>query len=158
MSLCVRLKSGEYRPATNDEIIAAAKVVLNRRFRRGTMLANPKDTIDYLTLKMGSLEHEMFSILWLDTRHRVIAFEELFRGTLDGASVPPREVVKEALSHNAAAAIFAHNHPSGVDEPSEADRRLTKRLKEALALIDVRVLDHVVIGDTYVSFAERGLL
>jgi DNA repair protein RadC len=103
--------------------------------------------------------HEVFCGLFLDNRHRVIAFEELFTGTLNGTAVYPREVVKHALRHNAAAVIFAHNHPSGVAEPSRADEVLTARLKEALALVDIRVLDHVVVGDgDMVSFSERGLL
>ena len=98
-------------------------------------------------------------MLHLDNRHRVIAFEELFRGTLDGASVHPREVVKQALHHNSAACILVHNHPSGIAEPSDADRRLTQRLKDALALVDIRTLDHFVVGGAeVVSFAERGLL
>ena len=104
------------------------------------------------------LEHERFCAIWLDNRHRVIRFDELSRGTIDGASVYPREVVKAALSVNAAACIFAHNHPSGISEPSQADERITRRLRDALALVDIRVLDHIVIGQTSVSFAERGLL
>ena len=100
----------------------------------------------------------MFSCVFLDNRHRVIEYEELFHGTIDGASVYPREVVRQAIHHNAAAVILAHNHPSGVAEPSQADERITQRLKEALALVDVRVLDHFVIGDQVVSFVERGLL
>ena len=103
--------------------------------------------------------HEIFCCLYLDNRHRVLAFEEMFSGTLSGASVYPREVVKAALKINAAAVIFAHNHPSGVAEPSQADEALTRRLKEALALVDIRVLDHLVIGDgEVVSFCDRGLL
>jgi len=104
------------------------------------------------------LEHEVFTVLWLDNRNRVLAFEELFRGTIDGASVHPPEVVKSALIHNAAACIIAHNHPSGVSTPSQADRTVTDKLKEALSLIDVRVLDHIIVGDECTSFAEQGLL
>jgi DNA repair protein RadC len=101
--------------------------------------------------------YEVFACLFLDTRHRVISYEELFQGTIDGASVHPREVLRRALQHNAAAVILAHNHPSGVAEPSDADRRITTRLKDALALVDIRVLDHIVIGDQLAtSFAERG--
>ena len=100
----------------------------------------------------------MFAVLWLDNRHRVLAFEELFRGTIDGASVHPREVVKAALRHNAAACIFAHNHPSGDPTPSPADKRITQRLKEALGLVEVRALDHVVVAETTCSFAELGLM
>ena len=110
-------------------------------------------------MRLRDLQHEVFCCVYLDNRNRVIAFEELFRGTIDGASVHPREVVKEALSRNAAAVILAHNHPSGVAEPSVADQMVTQRLKEALALIEVRLLDHLVIGDGVCeSFAERGLL
>jgi DNA repair protein RadC len=132
---------------------------LGQRLQRGDPLTDPAATRQYLSATLRDLPHEVFACLYLDTRHRVISWEELFRGTLDGTSVHPREVVKRALGHNAAALIFAHNHPSGVAEPSDADRRLTRRLREALALVDIRVLDHFVVGDgETVSFAERGLL
>lgn len=122
-------------------------------------LDSPQASRDYLKLRLDGLPQEVFSCLFLDNRHRVLAYEELFRGTIDGASVHPREVVRRTLEVNAAAVIFAHNHPSGLAEPSQADIRLTQRLKEALALIEVRVLDHLVIGEGEgVSFAERGLL
>ncbi len=127
--------------------------------QRGDVLENPQQTRDFLISRLRDYSFEVFSCLYLDNRHRVIQFEELFRGTIHGASVYPREVVKKALRHNAAAVIFAHNHPSGVAEPSEADRNITRQLTEALALVDVRVLDHVVVGDgVSVSFAERGLI
>jgi len=123
------------------------------------VLENPVATRRYLTSRLRHHPHEVFACLFLDNRHRVIVFEELFRGTVDGASVHPREVVRRALHHNAAAVILAHNHPSGVAEPSRADIRITRRLVEALALVDVRILDHVVIGEgDGVSFAERGLI
>lgn len=126
---------------------------------RGNALRNPDDTKRYLSVQLRDRPHEVFGCVFLDTRHRVITFEEIFRGTIDGASVHPREIVRLALAHNAAALILAHNHPSGVAEPSQADQRLTHRLREALGLIDVRVLDHLIIGDGEVlSFAERGLL
>ena len=112
----------------------------------------------YLVSKLRDYRFEVFACLFLDNRHRVIQFEELFRGTIDSASVHPREVVRRCLFHNAAAVIFAHNHPSGIAEPSQSDERITQKLKDALQLIDVRVLDHFVVGDTVVSFAERGLL
>ena len=122
-------------------------------------LDNPATTRRFLASRLRHLPYEVFACLLLDNRHRVIAFEELFRGTIDGASVHPREVVRLLLEHNAAAVIFAHNHPSGVPEPSRADIRLTRRLRDALALVDVRVLDHIVIGEgDGVSLAERGLL
>ena len=121
-------------------------------------MANPRATRDFLRARLRDREHEVFCCLFLDNRHRVIAFEEVFRGTIDGASVHPREVVKLALARNAAAVILAHNHPSGVAEPSQADELITGRLRDALALVDIRVLDHIVVGDgRCVSFAERGL-
>lgn len=125
----------------------------------GSTIRSPADTEDFLMARLGTLEHESFSIIFLDNRHRVIEFTEMFRGTIDGTSVYPREVVKEALKHNAAAIILAHNHPSGVAEPSQADERITLRLKAALELIDVRVLDHLIVGaGTCTSLAKRGIL
>ncbi|MFN3713791.1 MAG: RadC family protein [Alcanivoracaceae bacterium] len=122
-------------------------------------LTKPEDAGRFLLATLRRYPHEVFACLFLDNRHRVLAFEELFRGTIDGAAVYPREVVRRALDHNAAALILAHNHPSGVAEPSEADRSITRRLVEALGLVDVRVLDHLVIGDGHwVSLAERGWL
>ena len=126
---------------------------------REQSLSRPDDAGRYLMAKLRGYPHEVFACLFLDNRHRVLAFEELFRGTIDGAAVYPREVVRRSLEHNAAALILAHNHPSGVAEPSEADRAITRRLVEALGLVDIRVLDHLVIGDGYwVSLAERGWL
>jgi len=155
-------KKGHYlavRPVTAEEILAMARALINRRFARGRALVSPEVSKDFLMLKLARLEHEVFCCLYLDNRHRVIGFEPLFRGTIDGASVYPREVVKRALQVNAAALIFAHNHPSGSAEPSEADRHITQRLKQALALVDIRVLDHFIIGEgNAFSFAERGLL
>jgi DNA repair protein RadC len=125
----------------------------------GPALANPRATREFLRARLRDRDHEVFCCLFLDNRHRVICFDEVFRGTLDGASVHPRDVVKLALARNAAAVILAHNHPSGVAEPSQADELITGRLREALALVDIRVLDHIVVGDAAcVSFAERGLL
>ncbi len=132
---------------------------LEEGLQRGAALSNPHDTRSYLTARLRGYPHEVFACLFLDNRHRIIRYQELFRGTIDGANVHPREVVRQAISHNAAAVIFAHNHPSGVAEPSRADERLTHRLRDALALVDVRVLDHFVVGDgPAVSFVERGLL
>jgi DNA repair protein RadC len=147
------------REASYQEILNAACAQMSHRVRRGTTLGSAKATRDYLALKLGNLEHEVFAVLFLDKRHRLISYQEMFRGTIDGATVHPREVVKEALKQNAAAVILAHPHPSGVSEPSAADESITHRLREALALIDVRVLDHVIVagGDIF-SFAERGLL
>ncbi len=120
---------------------------------------SPRATRDFLTARLRDRSYEVFCCLHLDNRHRLIAFDELFRGTIDGASVHPREVVKQALARNAAAVILAHNHPSGVAEPSQADELITQRLKEALALVDIRLLDHVIVGDgSCLSFAEKGLI
>lgn len=149
-------------PARYAELQAALELA-RRHYRElmqsGPALANPRATREYLRMRLRDLDHEVFCCLHLDNRHRVIAFDELFRGTIDGASVHPREVVKQALARNAAAVILAHNHPSGVAEPSQADELITRRLKEALALVDIRVLDHIIVGDGQCeSFAERGLL
>jgi DNA repair protein RadC len=144
---------------TNDQIIDSALRILESRVRRGYVLRSPQAVRDYLRLRLSGLEHEVFVVVFLDAQHRVLACEELFRGTLNQTSVYPREVVKHALAHNAGAVIFAHNHPSGVAEPSRADELLTAALKQALALVDVRALDHfVVAGPALVSFAERGLI
>lgn len=127
--------------------------------RRGHALSGPVDTRRFLQAQLRDRPYEVFCCVFLDTRHRVIAFEELFRGTLDGAAVHPREVVRQVMAHNAAALILAHNHPSGVAEPSRADELITRRLRDALALIDVRVLDHLIVaGPQTLSLAERGLL
>jgi DNA repair protein RadC len=125
----------------------------------GQSIRSPTDTQAFLHAKIRHLGHEMFCCLYLDNRHRVLRFDELFRGTIDGTSVYPREVVKEALAINAAAVILAHNHPSGVAEPSQADERITRRLKSALELVDIRLLDHLIIGNAETtSLASRGLL
>jgi DNA repair protein RadC len=132
---------------------------LESRLRRGTPLSSPTDTRRFLTARLRRHEHEVFACLFLDNRHRLIHFEELFHGTVNGASVHPRVIAKRALHHNAAAVIIAHNHPSGVAEPSHADRAITDRIRDAMALIDVRLMDHFVVGDgEIVSFAERGWL
>jgi len=125
----------------------------------GEVIRSPTDTETFLQAKMRHLDHELFCCLYLDNRHRVLRFDEMFRGTIDGTSVYPREVVKEALKINAAAVILAHNHPSGVAEPSQADERITRRLKAALELVDIRLLDHLIIGDgRATSLAARGLI
>ncbi len=125
----------------------------------GETIQSPADTEAFLKARMQHLEHELFCCLYLDNRHRVLRFDELFRGTIDGTSVYPREVVKEALSVNAAAVILAHNHPSGVAEPSQADERITQRIKLALELVDIRLLDHLIVGNgETTSLASRGLL
>ena len=148
--------------AKSAQFIAALELArrsIDERLRQGAALTSPGAVRDYLRLKLASLEHEIFVCLWLDAQHRVIGIEEPFRGTLTQTSVYPREIVKAALTANAAAVIFAHNHPSGVAQPSQADELLTRSLKEALALVDVKVLDHfIVAGHHAISFAERGLL
>jgi DNA repair protein RadC len=147
------------REASFEEILDAARQALSLRVRKGTGFTSPRVTADYLRVRLGTLDHEVFCVIYLTKRHQFIACEDLFRGTIDGASVYPREVLKEALKHNAAAVILAHNHPSGIAEPSQADIEITKQLKEVLDLVEIRVLDHLIIagGDT-TSFAERGLL
>jgi len=143
-----------------DAVIGHAIAILKRRMSaKGEALTSPKDSRDLATLHLSELEHEVFSIMWIDNRYRLIEYETMFRGTIDGASVHPREVVKSALTHNAAACILSHNHPSGNPEPSQADLSLTSRLKDALGIVDIRVLDHIVVGGTAtVSFAERGII
>ena len=147
--------------SSDDAIIESAIKILESRIPYNSdspSLTSPEASKQYVKLQLAMYEHEVFACLFMDNRNRVIVFEEMFRGTIDGASVYPREVVKAALKHNAAAVIFAHNHPSGVAEPSRSDEQITHRLKDALALIDVRVLDHLVVGNEVISFAERGLL
>lgn len=149
------------REAYENRVISEAVKIMEERMKyaeRGPTFTSPDDTRRFLQLKMHKLEHEVFSVLFLDNRHRLLAFEEMFRGTIDGSAVHPREVVKRALQHNAAAVILAHNHPSGVAEPSRADEAITRRLKEALGFVEIRVLDHLVVGDEVVSMAERGLV
>jgi DNA repair protein RadC len=132
---------------------------LHEQIRKSDSLSNPQQTRHYLQSKLRHYPHEVFACLFLDNHHRVICYEELFRGTIDGAIVHPREVVKRALQHNAAALIFAHNHPSGIVEPSLADRAITEQLKNALALVDIRVLDHIIVGEGMpTSLAERGMI
>lgn len=147
------------RPATGDEIIATALLVLDTKIQRQGAIASPADARAFVSLRLGALPHEVFAVLFLDSQNRIIEYREMFRGSIAQTSVYPREVVKEALQLNAAAVILSHNHPSGVGEPSRADEYLTQTLKSALALVDVRVLDHLVVAaGTVVSFAERGLL
>ncbi len=158
-SLLVRDAEGHYLPATADQILAAARRIVDLKVQRGAPFNAPDIVKEYLGAKLAGLEHEVFAVLFLDNRHRLIDYNEMFRGTIDSASVYPREVVKEALRLNAAAVIFSHNHPSGHPEPSQADRTLTRKLKDALELIDVRTLDHIIVaGQEQVSFAELGLL
>src|SRR5450631_4953276 len=147
------------RPVTTDEILTMARQLIKRQFKPGKALTSPDATRDFLMLELALLEHEVFYCLFLDNQHRVLKAECCFQGTIDGPSIYPREVVKRALQLNAKALIMAHNHPSGLAEPSEADRAITRRLIDAFNLVDMRVLDHFIIGgaDCF-SFAEHGLL
>ena len=158
-ALAVRDLLGDYRPANSDEILSAAKEVISHRFRRGVCITAPLMSIDLFQQKLVLREQEVFAALFLDNKNRVIIYEELFYGTIDSASVYPRIVAQKALQYNAAAVIVAHNHPSGVAEPSRGDESITLRLKEALALVEVQLLDHIVVGDgKCVSLAERGVI
>jgi DNA repair protein RadC len=143
-----------------EKLIAHAIACLEARYLvKKEAITSPQETRAYFKLKLDSLKAEIFACLYLDNRHQVLGYEELFQGTIDGTSIHPREVVRRVIEMGAAAVIFAHNHPSGMTEPSQADLRITQRLKEALALIEVRVLDHLIIGEgDGVSLAERGLL
>ena len=144
---------------TDDAVITRALAILEKRARTGSALTSPGAVRDFLRLTLHDKEHEEFWCLYLDAQHRVLGVEALFRGTLTQTSVYPREIVKAALKANAAAVLFAHNHPSGVAQPSQADELLTRNLKDALSLVDIKVLDHfIVAGNASISFAERGLL
>lgn len=150
---------GPAKYAQLQAVLAMARRHLWAELACGEVISSPSATREYLMARLRGYENEVFAAVFLDNRHRVLAFEELFRGTIDGTSVHPREVVKRALGVNAAAMIIAHNHPSGVAEPSRADEAITQRLRDALALVDVRLLDHFVIGDGMpISLAERGLI
>jgi DNA repair protein RadC len=158
-SLLARRGMGPARCATLMAALELARRHYREALRAGPAMTAPAATRQFLTAQLRDRPYEVFCCLHLDNRHRLIHFEEVFRGTIDGASVHPREVVRQALRHNAAAIIFAHNHPSGVAEASQADELITRRLKDALALVDIRVLDHLIVGDnSCLSFAERGLL
>jgi DNA repair protein RadC len=157
--LCVTKGLGPVKYAQLQAALELGRRHLEAGLRRGEALTSPQQTRDFLQAALRGHTQEVFACLFLDNRHRVIGFEELFFGTIDSATVHPREVVKRALYHNAAAVILAHNHPSGVAEPSRADEQLTRQLQSALALVEVRVLDHFIVGDgAMTSFAERGLL
>lgn len=150
---------GHARLAALQALPLLARRYFEESLPTGESIKSPRDTESFLKARMQHLDHELFCCLYLDNRHRVLRFDELFRGTIDGTSVYPREVVKEALSVNAAAVILAHNHPSGVAEPSQADERITQRLKSALDLVDIRLLDHLIVGEgAATSLASRGLL
>lgn len=143
-----------------QSILQQAEEILSNLIQRdGYQFTAPADTIQYCKVALSPLEYEVFGVLYLDNKHRLISFDKMFRGTIDSTSVYPREVAKSALQHNSAAVIFTHNHPSGEPEPSIADRSITERLVAALGLLDIRVLDHIVVaGNRHTSFAEQGLL
>ncbi len=153
-------KEGFYsvsQPVSEQDIITFAKQIIASKFERGTAITSPQASTDYLLAQIGHYEHEVFAALFLDSKHRIIKFEELFSGTIDQASVYTREVAKRALRNNAAAVIFAHNHPSGITEPSQADISLTKRLISTMELIGVRALDHIIVANNKSqSLAELG--
>jgi len=156
---CASHGLGQAKYVQLQAVLEMGRRHLRETLERGDALTSPEETRHYLSARLRGYPHEVFACLFLDSRHRVIKYEELFRGTIDGASVHPREVVRRAMAHNAAALILAHNHPSGVAEPSQSDTHITQRLKDALALVDVRVLDHIIVGDgEMTSLAERGLL
>ena len=157
--LMVRDVAGVYRPAHAGEVLQVAQQMLFEQIRGREVLSSPQAVRDFLRVRLGGLEHEVFAVLMLDAQHRLIEYVELFRGTVSQTSVYPREVVKESLARNAAAVVLVHNHPSGLPDPSRADEHLTQTLKSALTLVDVRVLDHLIVGGNAVmSFAERGLI
>ncbi len=150
---------GDAKFAQLQACVEMSRRYLRECLERGDTLSSPEDTKNFLITELSGCSQEVFSCLFLDTKHRVITFDKMFFGTIDSANIYPREIVKKALQYNAAALILAHNHPSGIAEPSNADIQITKRLKEILGLVDVRVLDHFVIGDGYcVSFIEEGLI
>lgn len=156
---CRGLGLGAAKYAQLQAVLEMARRHLSATMKTGDVLNSPDLVRRYLSAQLRHQPREVFAVLFLDNQNRLIAYKELFFGTIDGASIYPREVVKQALAHNAASVILAHNHPSGVAEPSQADVRITERLTAALQLVDVRVLDHLVVGDAeVVSFAERGLL
>ena len=155
--LYVRSDPRRYRVANPDEIIEAARTLAGQRVQRGASFTDPKTSEAFFQDKLAGLEREVFAVAFLDTRHRLIEYAELFQGTIDGAEVHPREVVRMALRCNAAAAILSHNHPSGDVTPSAADKAVTARLKQALALVDIRLLDHLIVGGQQtLSMASKG--
>lgn len=145
-------------PTCAKQVLEKAAEILADNYLRGDTYSNPDKVKEFLRYKLGGLEREAFAVMLLDNQNRLIEYNELFYGTIDAANIYPREVVKLALKTNVASVIFAHNHPSGDAEPSTQDKRVTQRLADALALVDIHVLDHFIVGETCVSFAERGLL
>jgi DNA repair protein RadC len=152
-------EGSEFREAEPADILTRAHALISQRYRRGSpVLSEPCRTEEFLRLHLGGRDYEVFGLLHLNTRHRLIAAEDLFRGTLDGASVHPREVVQSVIAHRSAGVVLYHNHPSGASEPSQADQALTRRLKAALSLIDVKILDHLIVAEKVFSFSAAGIL
>jgi DNA repair protein RadC len=159
MSMLYINDSGEFRPANDEQVLKSAELRLSKRFRVGSpVLGNAAASRDYLRAHLAPLDYEVFGCLYMDSRNRLIAREDLFRGTIDGASVAVREVIRRVILHGAVGLVLYHNHPSGVAEPSQADELVTTRIRHAAALIDVRVLDHLIIGESVYSFSEHGLI
>jgi len=157
-TLYVQEESG-FRKANADDVIASAQGLISQRFRRGSpVLSSPARVREFLSIHLGACESEIFGIIHLDNRHRSLGAEDLFRGTIDGSAVYPRVIVKSVLARNSAAVLCYHNHPSGNSQSSRADEAITIRIRDALSLIDVRLVDHLIIGETIFSFAESGLL
>ncbi len=158
-SFCNLVGLGQAKYVQLQAVMEIARRYMLQTMQRGQALESACQTRQFLALQLKDYKHEVFACLFLDSRNRVIAFEELFRGSIDSAQVYPREIIKQALHYNAASVILAHNHPSGDPQPSESDKRTTQRIKAAMDLVDIRVLDHIVIGDCQsLSFAETGLL
>jgi DNA repair protein RadC len=152
-------ESSAFLVATDDQVLSYAAQLMERKMRRGLPVLERPDTVRrFLRLNLARLDYEVFGCFYLDTRYRLLAKEELFRGTVDNSAVHPREVVKAALNHGASSLLVYHNHPSGIAEPSMSDELITNRLRDALALIDVKLVDHLIVGESIFSFAESGLL
>ncbi|QDP02190.1 RadC family protein [Thalassotalea sp. PS06] len=143
---------------TDEQVISKAIEIIEKRFADGPLFTSSSDAKDYLKCRLGTKDHEVFAVMFLDNQHSLIEYKEMFTGTIDAATVYPREVAKRALLKNAAAVVLAHNHPSGISEPSLADKQITQRIIKGLALIDIKVLDHIIIAKESLSFAESGLL
>lgn len=158
MTIRIKDARGKYVTLTPEAILEASREAIDLKFKRGMSFTSPDTSKNFLQAKLVGQEREIFAVLFLDTKHRLLAYEEMFFGTIDGSEVHPRVVMKRALEVNAAAMIISHNHPSGDPSPSAADRALTKRLKETANLLDIRVLDHVIIGSYPYSMAEAGLV
>ena len=158
-TLMVRKNNGRYRDATRAEIFQAAKVEIDSIFsRESELLESPEQVKDWLRTRLAPYSNEVFGVLWMDNRHRAITFEEVSHGTINSATVSPREIVRSAIEYNACACILAHNHPSGVAAPSQADKEITGVVKKALEVVGTRTLDHIIVASDTYSFAEHGMI